>query len=115
MSYLSDGRVSVHMMRAPGTGAGPSPAAPYMGYCGTWRLVADESTVVHRIEITPRADWIGTEQERRAALDGDRLTLYASTRIRGVPHHRVLVWRRAEPRGTPTESRGSVHGRQQAE
>ncbi|MCK7625839.1 lipocalin-like domain-containing protein [Streptomyces sp. RS10V-4] len=88
--YLPDGQVSVHMMRSPDA---PDGTPSYMGYAGTWRLV-DGRTVVHRITLTPRRDWIGTEQTRRAALAGDRLTLHAATRIGGRPHHRVLVWQR---------------------
>ncbi|MCF3175867.1 lipocalin-like domain-containing protein [Streptomyces sioyaensis] len=88
--YLPDGQVSVHMMRDPHAPAG---TPFYMGYAGTWRLV-DGATVAHRIAITPRPDWVGTEQMRDLVLEGDRLTLHASTRIRGVLHHRVLVWQR---------------------
>ncbi|MCF3145197.1 lipocalin-like domain-containing protein [Streptomyces platensis] len=86
--YTADGRVSVHMMRPDSGGA----AASYMGYGGSWWLSGNQ--VVHRIEFTPRADWIGTEQDRQAELDGDRLTLYASTRILQFLHRRVLVWQR---------------------
>ncbi|MFJ8933008.1 lipocalin-like domain-containing protein [Streptomyces sp. NPDC102364] len=85
--YTRDGHVSVNMMR----GADPGPV-PYMGYAGTWRL--DGSRVVHRIEVTARPDWVGTEQSRKATLEDGRLTLWAETHIEGVRHRRVLVWRR---------------------
>lgn len=87
--YTRDGHVSVNMMR----GADPGPV-PYMGYAGTWHLDGDGSRVVHRIEVTPRPDWVGTEQTREATLEDDHLTLYARTHIGGVEHRRVLVWRR---------------------
>ncbi|MFB6439891.1 lipocalin-like domain-containing protein [Streptomyces sp. NPDC056411] len=90
LMYLPDGQVSVHMMRAPDA---PPGTPSYMGYSGTWRLV-DGTTLVHRIAITPRRDWVGTEQARDVVREEDRLTLYAHTRIQGVPHHRVLVWQR---------------------
>ncbi|GGL70688.1 hypothetical protein GCM10010129_12740 [Streptomyces fumigatiscleroticus] len=86
--YTGDGHVSVHMTRGPGSG----PAA-CLGYAGTWRL--DGSRVVHRVEITQRSDWVGTEQVREATLADGLLTLHARTRIAGVEHRRVLVWRRA--------------------
>lgn len=85
--YTRDGHVSVNMMR--GTDPGP---VPYMGYAGTWRL--DGSQIVHRIEVTPRPDWVDTEQTREATLQDDHLTLHARTRIGGTEHRRVLVWRR---------------------
>lgn len=89
--YLPDGQVSVHMMRGPDAPAG---TPFYMGYSGTWRLL-DGTTLVHRIAITPRRDWVGTEQTRQAVVEDSRLVLYGSTHIRGVLHHRVLVWQRA--------------------
>ncbi|WP_432025923.1 lipocalin-like domain-containing protein [Streptomyces sp. 1222.5] len=85
--YTRDGHVSVHMMRGPDPGP-----VPYMGYAGTWRL--EGSRIVHRIEVTPRPDWIDTEQTREATLAEGRLTLHARTRVDGVEHRRVLVWRR---------------------
>ncbi|MGW6905705.1 lipocalin-like domain-containing protein [Streptomyces sp. NPDC054940] len=85
--YTRDGHVSVNMMR----GADPGPV-PYMGYAGTWRL--NGSQVVHRIEVTPRPDWINTEQTREATLENDHLTLHARTLIGGAERRRVLVWRR---------------------
>jgi Lipocalin-like domain len=87
--YTGDGHVSVSMMR---TGPGPAPA--FMGYAGRWHREGEH--VTHRIEVTPRADWVGTEQVRAAEVAGDRLTLHASTTVDGHPQRRVLVWRRAE-------------------
>ncbi|MFD7813860.1 lipocalin-like domain-containing protein [Streptomyces sp. NPDC059785] len=111
--YTGDGHVAVHMMRGgrphagagPAANDGPAPAAydapdpvAYMGYAGTWRLEGS-SRVVHRIEVTPRADWVGTEQVREATLTDGLLTLHARTVIAGTEHHRVLVWRRDTARG----------------
>ncbi|KAA2262593.1 lipocalin-like domain-containing protein [Solihabitans fulvus] len=89
--YTADGHVSVSMMRTE-----PGPAPGFMGYAGRWRRDGDR--VVHRIEVTPRADWVGTEQVRAAEFAGDRLTLHASTTVHGRRQRRVLVWRRAQPR-----------------
>jgi len=85
--YTEDGHVSVSMMR---TGAGPAPG--FMGYAGRWHRRGNR--VVHRIEVTPRQDWIGTEQTREAELDGDRLVLHAETTVDGQRRRRVLTWRR---------------------
>jgi hypothetical protein len=81
--YTVDGYVSVSMM-------GPR----FMGYAGRWHR--DGDLVTHRIEVTPRPDWVGTDQVRTAELAGDRLTLHAETTVDGRPQRRVLVWRRAD-------------------
>ncbi|WP_405937247.1 lipocalin-like domain-containing protein [Streptomyces sp. NBC_00726] len=86
--YTENGHVSVNMMRTAGEAGGTR----YMGYAGTWRLTGGQ--VVHRIEVTPRPDWVGTEQSRDAVLEGNRLTLRADTLLQGVQHRRVLVWER---------------------
>ncbi|MCX4867419.1 lipocalin-like domain-containing protein [Streptomyces sp. NBC_00257] len=95
--YTADGRVSVHMMRAPD--ADPVPGSnDYMGYTGTWRVTG--SRVTHAIEITPRRPWVGTEQTRGARLEGDRLTLDGSVPVNGLEQRRVLEWRRTSAHGT---------------
>jgi hypothetical protein len=88
--YTGDGHVSVNMMR---TGAvdNPSPR-DYMGYAGTWRW--SDGRIRHRILVTPRRDWIGTEQVRDATLDGDLLTLHATAVDNGRHQDRVLIWQR---------------------
>ncbi|WP_026416405.1 lipocalin-like domain-containing protein [Actinomadura oligospora] len=86
--YTSDGHVAVSMMRST-----PGPGPRYMGYAGRWTASGDR--VSHRIEVAERPDWPGTEQTRRAELDGDRLTLHATTTIDGLVRNRVLSWLRA--------------------
>ncbi|WP_019544756.1 lipocalin-like domain-containing protein [Streptomyces sulphureus] len=90
--YTAGGHVSVSMM--PTT---PGPGPSYMGYAGDWRAVGGK--VVHRIRISSRADWIGTEQSRDAELNGDVLTVRATREVDARPQRRVLVWRRAERGG----------------
>ncbi len=89
--YTADGHVSVSMTR---TGSGPGPR--FMGYAGRWSLSGDH--VRHRIEVAARPDWVGTEQSRRAELEGDRLTLHAATTIDGSERRRLLCWRRVAGR-----------------
>jgi hypothetical protein len=85
--YAADGHVSVTMARTDGGhGEGPD----YLSYAGTWRRVGDR--VFHHIGFAPNPDWVGTEQVRELALDGDLLTL-TGTGLR-TPHPRVLVWHR---------------------
>ncbi|HVV20129.1 MAG TPA: lipocalin-like domain-containing protein, partial [Pseudonocardiaceae bacterium] len=84
--YTSTGLVSVHMMSTRGE-------PRYMGYAGTWRLT--DGRAVHTIAVTPRPDWVDTEQPRDVALDGDRLVLHGTTLVAGRPQRRELVWQRA--------------------
>lgn len=86
--YSEDGHVAVHMMPAGGP-------PEYLSYAGTWRREGDR--VVHTLTVAARADWIGTEQTRQLALDGDRLTLTGSSL--STADRRVLVWRRLGPAG----------------
>ncbi|WP_424184790.1 lipocalin-like domain-containing protein [Actinokineospora sp. G85] len=84
--YTANGHVSVSMM----TTAAAVPA--YMGYAGRWHR--REGQVVHRIEVSSRADWIGVEQTREAELRGDELLVHAVREVDGRPRRRTLHWRR---------------------
>lgn len=96
--YTADGRVSVHMMRAPeerdDAGGGSPGQTRYMGYGGTWRVEPD-GRLVHRTTLTPVDHWIDQDHTRVAELDGDQLTLHGETVVDGRVQRRVLVWRRA--------------------
>ena len=85
--YTADGHVSVTMARTDG-GHGDGP--DYLSYAGTWRRDGDR--VFHHIGFAPNPDWVGSEQVRELALDGDQLTL-TGTGLR-TPHPRILVWQR---------------------
>ncbi|MGK5627221.1 lipocalin-like domain-containing protein [Streptomyces sp. URMC 123] len=121
--YTADGHVTVNMMRTsaststhtgadtnpgvgtgPGTGAATAPGAPstpdaptYMGYAGRWHHAGDK--VIHRVEVTPKSEWVDTEQVRDIVLAGDVLTLYGTAIVDGRPQRRVLQWQRAMGRG----------------
>jgi hypothetical protein len=87
--YSADGHVSVTMMR---TGSAHPERPNYMSYAGTWRR--EGGRVVHAIDVAPDPAWLGTEQFRELALDGDLLTLTGGALV--GPHQlRVLAWRRA--------------------
>ncbi|MEU8891118.1 lipocalin-like domain-containing protein [Streptomyces sp. NPDC048442] len=93
--YTADGHVTVNMMRTTRGSAHGGPT--HMGYAGHWRLSGNK--VVHRIEVTPKAEWVGTEQLRDMVLDQDALTLYGTAVVDGRPQRRVLHWRRTMGRG----------------
>ncbi|MGW8886174.1 lipocalin-like domain-containing protein [Streptomyces sp. NPDC055749] len=90
--YTADGHVSVSMMK---TGEGPA-LETYMGYSGRWRLTGDEMT--HTVVVSAHPRMAGTEQVRRAALDGAALSLRgtAVNPVGGRAPERVLTWRRAD-------------------
>lgn len=95
--YGGHGYMSVSMMRTgrlSGASSGPGrPPTTYMGYSGTWRLVA--GVVVHEVQVSSHPRMVDTKQIREAVLDDDLLTLYATTLIDGRTQRRVLSWQRA--------------------
>jgi len=69
-----------------------SAARSFFSYGGTWHLDGEE--VVHDVTIALDPGFVGTEQRRRVALDGDLLVLSADEPVgEGTRHHR-LSWRR---------------------
>jgi hypothetical protein len=63
----------------------------YLGYWGTFTVIAGKQVVVHRVEGSSFPNWIGTEQVRQFRFDGaDRLILAAESS--GGRYE--LVWRR---------------------
>jgi hypothetical protein len=72
-------------------------ARDYVAYCGTYEVRGD--TVVHRVGLSLMPNWIGGEQVRVVALDGDSLTLSAVfTPTGGRQQTACLVWHRAQTR-----------------
>lgn len=65
----------------------------FMAYSGPYRVEGDR--ILHDVEVSSLAIWIGTIQERWFKIDGDRLTLVTTPLAVGetAPVGR-LVWRR---------------------
>jgi hypothetical protein len=90
-------RVSVGNWEAAPEAEAAAAARAYFAYCGTYEVRG--ATVVHRVELSLMPNWIGGEQVRAVALDGDRLTLSAVfTSIGGRQQTASLVWHRARTR-----------------
>ncbi|TYK44075.1 lipocalin-like domain-containing protein [Actinomadura decatromicini] len=116
LTYRSDGRMAVAMMRTepgpsdlePSAGLLPpmSPPEEFMSYSGTWRLEGDRR-VVHAVEASVHPHQIGTEQVRDLELAGSSLTLRGTAIIDGRPQHRVLYWRRQQ-KPPPQSSEGET-------
>lgn len=106
ITYTADGRMAVQFGRADRArlAVGDWIAAPageiataardYFAYCGTYEV--HDGTVVHRIELSLMPNWIGGEQTRLVALDGDTVTLTTPpTPVGGRQQVATLVWQRA--------------------
>ena len=109
LTYTADGDMAGQLGRADRApvSVGDWEAAPeaevaaaaraYFAYCGTYEVRGD--TVVHRVGLCLMPNWIGGDQVRAVALDGDSLTLSASFMASdGRQQTASLVWHRAHPR-----------------
>jgi lipocalin-like protein len=67
----------------------------YYAYFGRYRLTARGDSVTHVIEISLRPDESGRVYKRAVQVVGDRLVLGMTMEVNGLPHRRVLVWKRA--------------------
>ena len=68
-------------------------AGDSVAYAGTYDIRGD--TVAHRMELSLLPGWVGGEQVRAVALDGDTLALSAlPMAIGGRPRTFAFVWRR---------------------
>ncbi|MFI6728848.1 lipocalin-like domain-containing protein [Streptomyces atratus] len=84
ITYTADGHMSVSMLNpdlesgmAAETGTGePVDTAtlfrtsPYLGYAGAYEVMGD--LVVHHLHVASLRPWVGTKQERRWKVEGDR-------------------------------------------
>ncbi len=66
----------------------------FMAYCGGYRIQGDR--ILHQVEVSSLALWIGTRQERWFKIDGDRLEiLTAPLSVDSEAPVGRLVWQRA--------------------
>jgi hypothetical protein len=106
--YSADGHMSGHIMRRDrppfagvealrGTDQESAAAMrSYIAYAGTYRREGD--TVIHRVELSLFPNWVGSEQRRDIAWEGDRLVLSTPPMpFGGAPTVHRLVWERTRP------------------
>jgi len=106
--YSADGHMSGQVMRRERSafagddmfrGTDQESAAAmrsYIAYAGTYRCEGD--TVIHRVETSLFPNWVGGEQPREIAWEGDRLVLSTPPiPAGGAPTRHRLVWERAHP------------------
>jgi hypothetical protein len=101
--YQADGRMSAQVSVAnPKRFAGEEPVQAsneeaaaawrtYFGYWGSFIVAAEKQAVVHRVEGSSFANWIGTEQVRHFRFDGaNRLILQTQS----PSGHSTAIWQR---------------------
>jgi hypothetical protein len=105
ITYTADGQMSVQFGRAglvgpeDGSWVGADPAdivaaaRDYYAYCGAYEVRDGE--VVHKVALSLMPNWMGGEQVRLTAFEGDRVTLATPPLpIGGRQQVATLVWER---------------------
>jgi hypothetical protein len=88
--YTREGFMSGQVMKR-----GHTSPADYIAYCGSFHLDLAAGEVVHRVEASLHAKWVGTEQRRRYRFSGDKLILSTIAHRNGGRVTFRLTWRRA--------------------
>jgi hypothetical protein len=90
ISYTPDKRVMVIISHVA-----PDKPEEVTCYAARWHIEGD--TVIHEVEISARAPWVGTRQVRGYRFHGDRLTLsppVSADYAHGSVTRRSLEWRK---------------------
>jgi hypothetical protein len=72
-------------------------ATGYLAYAGPFVVDEAAGTVAHHVELSLLPNWVGGEQLRVVALDGDVLDLSVAGPAPGDPPTHRLRWRRLRP------------------
>jgi Lipocalin-like domain len=85
--YTADGHMSAQLAESDMSG--------YVAYGGRFTVAEETATVHHDVTISMLPELLTQPQFRHATVDGDLLTLSATTRdATGVEANATLVWRR---------------------
>lgn len=88
--YTADGHMSAQLARGDGS--------DYLAYGGRFSVDEATETLRHDVQMSSTPELLAAPQFRRARLDGDRLTLSATTTgPTGTTSHATLVWGRGAP------------------
>ena len=68
----------------------------YAAYFGTFSVDEKAAAITHHVTASLFPNWVGTDQQRSALLEGDRLTLSTTTTVQGRERIYRVVWKRAE-------------------
>lgn len=85
--YTADGYMSAQL-----TGSADATLPTYIAYGGRFRVDEATATVHHDVSVSMLPELLASPQLRQARVEGDRLTLSATTTNDGVTTHNTLVW-----------------------
>lgn len=90
--YTGDGYMSAQLTGSADAAVPDKKSPGYIAYGGRFHVDEDTATVHHQVTVSMLPELLATPQLRQAAVDGDRLTLSATTTTDGVTSHNTLVW-----------------------
>lgn len=90
--YTGDGYMSAQLTGSADAAAPDEKLPAYIAYGGRFRVDEDTATVHHEVSVSMLPELLAAPQLRQASVDGDRLTLSATTTDDGATSHNELVW-----------------------
>lgn len=90
--YTADGYMSAQLAGSSDVAMQDTMSPSYIAYGGRFRVEEETATVHHEVSVSMLPELLARPQLRQARVDGDRLTLSASTTNDGVTTHNTLVW-----------------------
>ncbi|MCV7385809.1 lipocalin-like domain-containing protein [Mycolicibacter longobardus] len=90
--YTGDGYMSAQLTGSADSAVPDKKSPGYIAYGGRFQVDEDTATVHHEVTVSMLPELFAGPQLRQARVDGDRLTLSATTTNDGVTSHNTLVW-----------------------
>lgn len=90
--YTGDGYMSAQLTGSADAAVPDKKSPGYIAYGGRFHVDEDTATVHHEVTVSMLPELLAGPQLRQARVDGDRLTLSATTTNDGVTSHNTLVW-----------------------
>lgn len=90
--YTADGFMSAQLTGSADAAPPDETLPAYIAYGGRFRVDEDTATVHHEVSTSILPELLTAPQLRQARVDGDRLTLSATTTNDGVTTRSTLVW-----------------------
>ena len=90
--YTADGYMSAQLTGSADAAVPDEKLPAYIAYGGRFRVDEDTATVHHEVSVSMLPELLASPQLRQARVDGDRLTLSATTTNDGVTTLNTLVW-----------------------
>lgn len=95
--YTGDGCMSAQLTGSADAAVPDEKLPAYIAYGGRFHVDEDTATVHHEVTVSMLPELLAGPQLRQAGVDGDQLTLSATTTNDGATSHNTLVWRRVPP------------------